>query len=64
MIEIRANAIRVRSVVVVHIAVVVDISEVRRRNNVPQPPVHALQKLPRSFPGLHKFVVCTPYALI
>ena len=46
MIEIRANAIRVRSVVVVRIAVVVDISKVRRRNNVPQPPVRTLQKLP------------------
>ncbi len=64
MIEIRANAIRVRGAVVVRIAVVVDISKVRRRNNVPQPPVRTLQKLPRSFPGLQKLVVRTPDALI
>ena len=47
--EIRADAIRVGSVVVVRIAVVVDISKVRRRHNVTQPPVRTIQELPYIF---------------
>ena len=64
MIEIRANAIRVRGAVVVRIAVVVDISKVRSRHHAAQPPVRAFQRLPWLIPVLQKFVVSTSHAFI
>ena len=44
--RIRAHAIRVGSAVVVAITVVVDISKVRRRNNITQPPVRTFNEYP------------------
>jgi len=58
--EIRANAIRVARVVVVRIAVVVDIREIRRRNDIPQPPVAAIQTLPY----IYLFAICGRHLII